>query len=602
MSRGAPVRPDVTDDHALAQARQRFLTAEPVEPAQVRDTILASWWRSRRSNVAADRIDLSYVRDPDLDTPLIRSAAPVLTSLRENLDGQPISVILTDPAGVVLSRLTADRDLERYLDRVQLAPGFSYAEEFVGTNGIGTALEGGRPAHVFGHEHYAEHLETLACAGVPIRHPISGKTIGAVDLTCWRKDADTLLIALAKTAADQITQAVLASTGAPEYELLEEYLRACRRTAGIVLALNSDTVMMNDYARHVLDPGDQVALLGSAGDALAADHLGPVDVELPSGARARMYCRPLRGSGQRRGGGVVHVRMMELVNRQAADTGPPPRKFLPGLVGSGRLWLRGCQQVEAAYAAREWLALEGEPGVGKLALLRAMHRSHNPAGPFHVLDAADASDTDWLRKVRTELAEGTGSLVIRHVDRLSARRLHALWTALEQALATARQQELWVAVTLTQSPPSGELAGLLQFFPRTVELPPLRHHIEDVPELVQFFLAKLNNYGPLGCSSEAMQLLLRSSWPGNAEQLWQVIRQVVHRRRSGTIQPGDLPPECWTVSRRLLSPLESMERDAIVESLLDHDGNKVKAAEALGMSRATIYRKIHEYGIVTPVS
>jgi transcriptional regulator of acetoin/glycerol metabolism len=54
------------------------------------------------------------------------------------------------------------------------------------------------------------------------------------------------------------------------------------------------------------------------------------------------------------------------------------------------------------------------------------------------------------------------------------------------------------------------------------------------------------------------------------------------------------------VSRRLLSPLESMERDAIVQSLLDCDGNKVKAAESLGMSRATIYRKIHEYGIVTP--
>ena len=56
------------------------------------------------------------------------------------------------------------------------------------------------------------------------------------------------------------------------------------------------------------------------------------------------------------------------------------------------------------------------------------------------------------------------------------------------------------------------------------------------------------------------------------------------------------------MSRRLLSPLESMERDAIVQSLLDHHGNKVKAAESLGMSRATIYRKIHEYGIVTPAA
>jgi transcriptional regulator of acetoin/glycerol metabolism len=79
-----------------------------------------------------------------------------------------------------------------------------------------------------------------------------------------------------------------------------------------------------------------------------------------------------------------------------------------------------------------------------------------------------------------------------------------------------------------------------------------------------------------------------------------VLRKVVQHRRTGTIQPDDLPPECHTVSRRLLSPLESLERDAIVQSLRDADGNKVKAAKSLGVSRATIYRKIHEYGIVTP--
>ena len=171
---------------------------------------------------------------------------------------------------MVLTRLTADHDLERHLDGVKLAPGFSYAEESVGTNGIGTALEGGRPMHVFGHEHYAEHLEDLACAGVPIHDPISGKTVGAVDLTCWRRNADPLLIALAKTTADQITQALLTDSSARDFELLQEYLRACRRTAGIVLALNSDMVMMNEYARQVLDPGDQVVLLGQAAEALAS--------------------------------------------------------------------------------------------------------------------------------------------------------------------------------------------------------------------------------------------------------------------------------------------------------------------------------------------
>jgi transcriptional regulator of acetoin/glycerol metabolism len=604
MSRGVSSRPDVTDDTRLAQARERFLLAEPIEPGQVRDTIMASWRRSRERHVAADRIDLSYVRDPDRDTPLARSALPVLQNLHESLAGEPVSVVLTDGAGVVLSRLTADHDLERHLDGVQLAPGFSYAEEFVGTTGIGTALESGQAAHVFGHEHYAEQLGDLADGGVPIRHPVSGQVVGAVDLTCWRRDASRLLITLARSTAGQITQGLLNDSSAREVQLLQEYLRTCRHTAGIVFALTSDLVLMNDFARDVLDPGDQAALLGHAAEALAGDHRGPVNAELPSGARARMYCRPLRGQGQGRlVGGVVHVKLLELASAPEAGAGAgSARRLVPGLAGSGPLWLRACQQVDAACASGRWLSLAGEPEAGKLALLRAVHRRRNPAGAFHVLDAADAGDHHWMMRALGELLEGEGSLAIRHVDRLSTLRLHALWIALEQALAAGRQQVLWVAVTFSQSPVSGDLAGLLTFFPSTVELPPLRHHIEDLHKLVPSFLAKLNPHGPPVCSPEAMQLLLRSNWPGNTEQLWQVLRRVVRHRRTGTIHPGDLPPECWSVSRRLLSPLESMERDAIMQSLLDHQGNKAKGARSLGMSRATIYRKIHQYGIITPAS
>ena len=587
------------DDKGLASARERFLTAESVEPYHVRDTILASWWRSRRSRVAADRIDLSYIRDPDLDTPLTRSAMPVLRSLRNALDGQPISVILTDADGLVLSRLAADTELDRHLDGVQLAPGFSYAEEFVGTNGIGTALEGGRPMHVFGHEHYAEHLEDLACAGVPIRHPVSGRTIGAVDLTCWRKDADPLLIALAKTTADQIMQALLSDTSAQEVQLLQEYLRVCKRTSGMVFALSRDTVMLNDYARQVLDPADQAVLLGQAAEALNTGQHGPVHVALPTGVTARLYCRPLEGTHSPRAG-VVHVRLADTASRVSTELSPHLRMYLPGLVGSGPLWLRGCSQVEAAYASGEWLALGGEPGTGKVTVLRAVHQRRNPAGWFHVIDAAEAADQDWVAAAQAELTGDCGTLVIRHVDQLNARRLHALSAALQDTVAAGRHRSLWVAVTLGQGKAGPDLARLLRHFPCTVELPPLRHHIEDLHELVPFLLGKLNPPGRLVCSGEAMQLLLRYSWPGNAEQLWQVLRRVVQLRRTGVIKAADLPPECRTVSRRLLSPLESMERDAIVQSLLDFDGNKVKAAESLGMSRATIYRKIHEYGIVVP--
>ncbi len=431
----------VPDGDRLAQTRERFLTKEPVDPHQVRDPILASWWRSREWNVPADRIELSYVRDPDLDTPLTRSAMPVLRHLRENVDGQPISVILTDSAGIVLARLTADGDLERHLDGVKLAPGFSYAEDQVGTNGIGTALEGGQPAHVFGHEHYAENLEDLACAGVPIHHPITGKVVGAVDLTCWRKDADPLLVALVKTTADQITQALLTDSSAQELDLLQEYLRACRRTNGIVLALNDDVVMMNEHARQVLDPGDQAVLLGQAGEALSAGRGGAVEVELPTGITARMYCRPTPGAitspgGRRRAtGGVVHVKLIEPSRRPAADAAHQARMYLPGLVGSGALWLRGCQQAQEVYESGDWLVLEGEPGVGKLALLRAMHQRRSPAARFSVLDATETASGDWLARARRALIDSEGDLVIRHIDRLTARQVRGLVNAMQEARA-----------------------------------------------------------------------------------------------------------------------------------------------------------------------
>jgi sigma-54 dependent transcriptional regulator, acetoin dehydrogenase operon transcriptional activator AcoR len=60
--------------------------------------------------------------------------------------------------------------------------------------------------------------------------------------------------------------------------------------------------------------------------------------------------------------------------------------------------------------------------------------------------------------------------------------------------------------------------------------------------------------------------------------------------------------ERWTVSRRLLGPLESVQRDAIAQSLLDYHGSKVKTAESPGVSRATIYRKLRQHEIITPAS
>jgi sigma-54 dependent transcriptional regulator, acetoin dehydrogenase operon transcriptional activator AcoR len=604
----------------LAEARVHFLAAEPVDRGVVREPILASWWRSKEWNVAANRLDLSYLGDPNLDTTLARAAEPVLKHLFEQLDGQPISIILTDATGLVLRRFTGDSDLERQLDKILLVPGFSYAEDVVGTNGIGTALEAGGPTHVFGHEHYAERLEGMACAGVPLRDPVSGKTLGVIDLTCWRRDADPLMLSLVRSTADQLNRALAETGNHRDLRLLQEYTRACRHTGGIVLALGNDVVMLNDHARKALSPADQAALISQATEALAAEAVaagsrgrwrppGAVTVDLPSGAVARMFCRPVSELSILAGpsgltplaDGVVHVKLVAPAVTPAAEAAITRGAMsLPGLVGSGAAWRRASRLAEASYERGEWLAFEGEQGVGKLALVRAVHQRRNPTAPCHVLDAADAAtDHDWVGQVRAELVGGSGMLVLRHVDTLSARQVRTLTSALQEVKAAGRDGELRVAVTLDRAAVRADLTSLLRLFPGTVEVPPLRHHSEDLRELIPFFLGKLSQQGRVSCSPAAMQLLLRHTWPGNTAQLWQVLKQVVQRRRVGQILPEDLPPECWTVSRRVLSALESIERDAIVQSLLDHDGNKIRAARALGMSRATIYRRIREFGIIT---
>ncbi|GIH23394.1 hypothetical protein Aph01nite_17040 [Acrocarpospora phusangensis] len=71
----------------------------------------------------------------------MRAAKPVLDRLEQTLADGTVSLVLTDAAGRLLDRRVGDPPLRKHLDRIRLAPGFSYAEEYVGTNGIGTALQ-----------------------------------------------------------------------------------------------------------------------------------------------------------------------------------------------------------------------------------------------------------------------------------------------------------------------------------------------------------------------------------------------------------------------------------------------------------------------------
>jgi transcriptional regulator of acetoin/glycerol metabolism len=598
--RGEPRRRrDATADE-LVRARTSFLVDDTVAAGAVRDTILASWTRSREWDVPSSNIELSCDFESDFDSPLTRAAAPVLSDVSDHFAGEPVSVILTDSDGVVLERRTGDSALHQHLDKVWLAPGFSYAEKFVGTNGIGTALEGRGPAQVFGHEHYVELLADLACAGAPIWHPVTGKLLGVVDLTCWRPDAGRFMATAVARIARQIEGALLDQSGPRELALLHDYLTACQRNRGAVIGVSPDLVMLNDQARELIDPADQVTLIAGASEALNAGQRLTL-VDLPSGAVARVHGRP-SWIDKNEAGGVLHVNLAvrDASSRPRAAAAAAP-SALPAAVGSGLLWTKCCQTVDRHFQAREWMILEGEPGTGKATLARATHQARTPAGHFRMLDAADYGP-QWIADVLEELETGSGTLVLAHVDRLSPDGRRALVDALEPHRESTDPERPWVAATIAPGGLSDTELGdaLLECFPRTVEVPPLRHHVEDVAELVPHLIARLTRGSDLSCSPEAMRLLMRNRWPGNVEQLYQVLRKTVARRRAGVLTPGDLPPETRAITRRVLTPLEAIECDAIVEALLDNHGNKAEAARHLGMSRATIYRKIRGYGISVP--
>ena len=233
--------------------------------------------------------------------------------------------------------------------------------------------------------------------------------------------------------------------------------------------------------------------------------------------------------------------------------------------------------------------MEGEPGVGKLAVVEALHRRCRPTRHLSVIDARTWSD-EIAKRLALAVGLASSTVVLRHVDRLAPET--AEWVAHELDGFAGQ----WVAATTVDHAAVPDV--LLRRFAVTVTIRPLRHRIDDVRELVPALLRKLAPGQEISCGPAAMRILLRSQWPGNIAELVRVLRTALGRRRTGEITPKDLPEFCHITSRHVLSPWETLERDAIVRTLLDSGGDRPKAAAMLGISRATIYRKITAYGIV----
>ena len=144
-----------------------------------------------------------------------------------------------------------------------------------------------------------------------------------------------------------------------------------------------------------------------------------------------------------------------------------------------------------------------------------------------------------------------------------------------------------------------------------IELPPLRERREDVPLLANHFLrkhAELNERSVSGFSAATLRVLLQYDWPGNVRELENAIERAILLETTEVLQVNNLPSQVLTATAQsALHPtgayeilnLEVVERQAVAHALEVSDNNLTKAAQALGINRTTLYRKLKKYDLLT---
>ena len=279
----------------------------------------------------------------------------------------------------------------------------------------------------------------------------------------------------------------------------------------------------------------------------------------------------------------------------------------------------------------------GESGTGKELVAEAVHRNSrrrnaqfvkvNLGGISSTLFESEMfghvrgafTDARADRKGRFEVADG-GTIFLDEIGELDpasqVKLLRVLQDRTYEVLGSSRTRTVDVRVISATNRPLHELVGRGEFREDllyrlnliTINLPPLRDRRSDVPRLANHFLRLCNAAYRTEVdviTPRAMEWLRTQTWPGNIRQLRQTIERAVLIRggreldfedfvavRDSASRPSDASlPDAGTIT------LDELEKQMIVKCMKHYDGNISRVADALGVSRAALYRRLEKYGI-----
>lgn len=309
------------------------------------------------------------------------------------------------------------------------------------------------------------------------------------------------------------------------------------------------------------------------------------------------------------------------------------RQGFANLIGTSPKMQKVYRLILKVAPKRHPVLIVGESGTGKELVARAIH-TYSPwhMKPFVPVDCGALTPTliesELFGHVRGAFTGATqsrlgllataqgGTVFLDEVAELpidlQAKMLRALQereikpigsnerTRLDARIIAATNQELQAAVR------RGDFRKELYFRLDVVsiKIPPLRERKSDLPALVHYFL---DQYGGgesrvAGVSYEAMTRLMSYEWPGNVRELQNCIQRALALGSGSVIQMKDLPSNLLHQVKggtqdQETATLKELERRAILQALEATHGDRLRAAQQLGIGKTTIYRKIKEYGI-----
>ena len=650
MRRFRPVIPRLERRRNVDRAWQLYVR-EGLEPAGIAEEISRSWRRARELHridpgitrpggvLSSEALATRRARDE-----VFRLATPILADFARRLGLHDAVLAYLDGDGWMLS-IDGDRDVVEQVEEIDFRPGALWSEEVAGTNGPGTALVEGRPVEVFASEHFVSAWQPWSCAAVPIQAPGEERPVGVVDLTGpWEVHRRHALL-IAKAIARAIEERLRAVASVRD-EVVRYAFRAAHEAGDALVAVDARgrIIAANDAAgrRRIVEAG---ALAGAAREGFAAA------LRLRPRLDRRRAPGDAGGSDPRRVAGAVprarsSARSSASARRRPTRAGlareqqPPPGTSLCRIHGESEPLRRALELARTAARNDLPVVLCGESGTGKELLAHAIHSAGaRRDDPFVVVNCGAIPaqlvevelfgyEPGTFTGARTEGSPGRFEEAHgRHaVPRRGERAAHCCPGGAPAGAAGSgdgpdrrqRSRPLDVRVMAASRKPLDVEIGAGRFrrdlYYRlavlSIAIPPLRDRGDDVALLAQAFLVEAESEvgrAGLALGSDALDALRAHAWPGNVRELKNVMLRAAATASGPQNAARDLlldgvapdaPPAATRGSNATLrtSMLES-ERDALLAALDAASWNVARAAEQLGVSRMTLYRRLQRHGI-----